>query len=364
MKNILHVIDTTGPGGAETVFTQLAKLSTELGYRSTALIRGAGWVKSELERYEIPHDVIDCKGSMNFRYLKALINIIKRDNIDVIHSHLLGSNVYCSIAGLITGKKVICTFHGQVDISEKESFKLLKLLSLSLGAAHIVTVTDKLREKVYSLPLIKRNKVTTIFNGIDTSAFRKVHSSKLREELDIPDDSILIGSLGNIRPAKNYPLAIKTIAKLHEKGISVHYAIAGQFSDKQVAPLKELINEFELTKYIHLLGFTDSPSDFLSSLDIFFMSSSSEGHPLALTQAMANKLPIVSTKSGIEEILTDNVSGKIDSSNTPENLSNLLISLINQPSDAQFLANNAYEEATTKYSLTAMLNNYSKLYEQ
>ena len=127
MKTILHVIDTTGPGGAETVFIDLATRLPKDKYRSVVVIRGKGWVYEELRRRGVTPILLEAKGSFNFRYLLGLRKIIQCEGVDLIQSHLLGTNVYCSLVGLLTGKPVIATIHGEVDIGENERLKGLKV---------------------------------------------------------------------------------------------------------------------------------------------------------------------------------------------------------------------------------------------
>ena len=93
MKTILHIIDTTGPGGAETVFIDLATRLPKDRYRPVIVIRGKGWVFDELCRRGITPVLLDAKGSFNWRYLLAQCKIIKRERVDLIQSHQLGSNV-------------------------------------------------------------------------------------------------------------------------------------------------------------------------------------------------------------------------------------------------------------------------------
>ena len=136
LKTILHVIDTTGPGGAETVFIDLATRLPKEKYRSLALIRGKGWVYEELCRRGLEPVLLDCKGSFNWRYLLQLRNLIRKEEVDLIQSHLLGSNVYCALAGLLTATPVVATFHGSVDIGERERFKGLKFGAIQAGGSH------------------------------------------------------------------------------------------------------------------------------------------------------------------------------------------------------------------------------------
>ena len=129
IKTILHTIDTTGPGGAETVFIDLVTRLPKDIYRSVVVVRGKGWVYEELGRRGVIPILLDSKGSFNLRYLWQLRTIIKREGVDLIQSHLLGTSVYCSLVGLMTGKPVISTFHGSVDIGENERLKRTEICS-------------------------------------------------------------------------------------------------------------------------------------------------------------------------------------------------------------------------------------------
>ena len=85
MITILHVIDTTGPGGAESIFIELSDRMRCRGYRCIPLIRGPGWVKEELERRGLKPELIDAKGSFNLAYLGKLLKLIRRERVDRIY---------------------------------------------------------------------------------------------------------------------------------------------------------------------------------------------------------------------------------------------------------------------------------------
>jgi hypothetical protein len=160
MKTILHAIDTTGPGGAETVFIDLATDLPKDKYRSVVVIHCMGWVYDELYRRGIGPILLDAKASFNWRYLLALRKIIKRERVDLIQSYLLGSNGYCSLLGLLTEKLVIAAFHGAVDIGENERFKRLRFTAINAGASRIVAVIDSLCEDIlHRTPLNQTGEV-------------------------------------------------------------------------------------------------------------------------------------------------------------------------------------------------------------
>lgn len=359
-KNILHVIDTTGPGGAETVYIQLAKACNINGYRSIAVIRGPGWVQQQLEEFTIDYKIKDCKGSFNLSYLIALIKIILREDVHVIQSHLLGSNVYTSLAGLLTNTPVISTFHGHVDVSPKERLRRLKFAFISIGSKNIITVTKELKlslEKLGNRRLSKKTRV--ISNGVNMEGLVGIENRPLP---DGKNETIIFGALGNIREAKNYFLAIDFIEILKSQGLNVKFYIAGDDTKEIATRLKSYIEEKDLASEVFLLGFVADVPDFFRSIDIFLMSSSSEGHPLAITQALAAAKVILTTPSGVEEIVTDNETAFISKSHSAFDLNERFQEMRKNTELVHRVRQNGRILASSEYSLTTMCNQYFSLY--
>lgn len=357
MTTVLHVIDTTGPGGAETVFLDLAEECIRQGYRSIALIRGSGWVENQLKKRSIPYYIHDCKGSMNFRFLVTLASIVRENKVSLIQSHLLGSGVYSSLVGILTRVPVIATFHGHVDISDKERLRKIKFGAIQLGAKHVVCVTEKLGENVKrSSPSCWKCNPVVIPNGIDMALLERIPLPR-----SLPSRSRIFGCLGNIRPAKNYLLAIEFIKHLHENGIKDRLLIAGDDTKPLAHELKQKVREFRLEKYVEFLGFIDNTQEFMASIDIFLMSSSSEGHPLALTQAMAAGKPVLSTRSGVEKVIPEMFLFLSDS-HTPQGLSVALTNLEQTDRFSELLLE-ARQFVSSSYSQKTMFERYLNLYE-
>lgn len=349
---ILHIIDTTGPGGAETVFIQLAAETQKKGYKTIALIRGNGWVKSELERLAIDVRVIDCKGSMNVKFLRSLIALIRSENVLVIQSHLLGSNVYASLAGLLCRVPVISTFHGFVDVSKSERFAYLKFLIIKLGSKKVVAVTSQLQEMLAQVASFAKAQLVVISNGVDTDLFRPDVSEHISQ------NKIILGCLGNVRQAKNYPLAIRVMQKLVTSGYDVELNIAGDCNNKLAEECKSLALKLGVDKIVRFIGFIDNAPSYLNSLDIFLLVSSSEGHPLALTQAMASGKPIVATKCGIENVVNDGVTALIAINGDEDSVFDKVVQLINDAELRKKIGNAARSESVLKWSFATMADKY------
>ncbi len=362
MIRILHTIDTTGPGGAETVFINLAKGLDVRRFRSFAAITGFGWVYDTLRKHGIDPILIPCKGSFNLRYLLGLVNIIREHGINLVQSHLLGSNLYCSLAGLICRVPVVSTFHGFVDTSETERLMRIKCRLLNMGSQKIVFVSNKLSTHYLHTHGISPQKAVTIHNGIDISVFRPKKDESIRRRLGIGPDHMLIGALGNIRPAKSYDLFLKVARLVHDKFPDTRFVIAGQGSDTLYESLLRLRKQLNLEHAFHFLGFMQNAAEFLNNLDIFVITSLSEGFSMSTIEAMACRIPVIVTRSGgPEEILSHGYSGIVTEC-SESGLYSAIKTYLNDSTLMHSLVRNAYDEVTKEYSLKRMLNCYEASY--
>jgi len=347
------------------VFIDLATLLPADKYRSIVVIRGKGWVYEELCRRGIRPILLDTKGSFNWRYLSALCKLIRSEQIDLIQSHLLGPNVYCSMAGVLTRTPVVATFHGSVDIGENERLKWLKFAAIKAGADCVIAVTDSLRDDIVSRTAVTKDNIKIIYNGIDTNVFQRPRSCSLREKFGWSDDEIIIGSLGNIRPAKGYDILLRAATLLAQSSRSYRFVIAGQGKGELYDELLALKGELQLNDKVYFIGFTDNAAEFLSNLDLFLSSSISEGLPLSAIQAMVAKLPLVATRcGGYEGLITNGVNGLLVEVGNPEAIATAIKRLAADSVLQEKLAENARKHAISTFDIRVMLNAYERVYDK
>lgn len=364
MIRILHTIDTTGPGGAETVFINLVKGLDKNRFYSIAAIKGPGWVCDTLRSNGIEPIFIPAKGGFNIQYLYRLIRIIRDHKIDVIQSHLLGSNLYCSLAGLICRVPVVSTFHGFVDTSGLERLVGLKFKILNLGSSQIVFVSDKLREHYTERYGVDSQKSMTIYNGVDTSVFFPKKDSSLRTELNINKQHILIGAVGNIRPAKGYDVFLKAAQLIYKECPHCRFLIAGQGSGDLYDSLLSLRKDLDLEHVFHMVGFKIDTARVLNNFDIFVLPSTSEGFSISTIEAMSCGLPVVVTRSGgPEEIVVNGINGMIVECDK-EILANAIIECIKNKSMSNSLSKNASLYVLNNFNIMEILRKYEIIYSK
>jgi glycosyltransferase involved in cell wall biosynthesis len=365
MKTVLHVIDTTGPGGAETVFVELAAGLDPASYRSLALIRGPGWVATALRERHVQTVVLDCKGSFNLRYLLQLMALIRRERVDLVQAHLFGSNVYCALAGALMRRPVVATFHGGVDISAGERFLRAKFSVLRVGARRIVAVSKALAADLVTRSSLRPDRMDVIYNGISVPGFEGPRESRLRRQLAIPDDTVLIGALGNIRPAKDYPGLLEAYARVAGSRPDTCLVIAGEGKGRLMAELQAQRSRLSLEGRVHFLGFCPDPGEYLRNLDIFVLGSVTEGFSIATIQAMAAGIPVVVTRSGgPQEIVSEGHDGVLVAPGDPVQLGDALLRLIASPDERRKMAREGKATVRTRFAVQTMVAGYQAIYQR
>ena len=367
MKRILHTIDTTGPGGAETVFLNLVAGLDASRYEPTVVIRGPGYVQNELRRRGIEPLVVEAKGSFNLRSLRELMRIVRQRRIDLIQSHLLGANVYCSLAGLATGRPVVATFHGAVDFSERERFRRAKFAIINRGADRIVFVSEHLRRQAEALSPLDPRKARVVYNGVDIDRFRaRERDPGFRDELGIPAGTFLIGAIGNLRAPKGYDVLIRAAARMRQRGEDVRFVIVGDTTKGGLhQELLALCKELGVNEVVTFAGFQSDVSRILASLDLFVLSSLSEGFSIAAVEAMAAGVPVVATRSGgPEEIIEHGVDGLLVEPGSEEALAEALTALHADEPTRERLVAAAKNRVATRFSIQGSIAAYQGLYDE
>lgn len=363
MIRILHTIDTTGPGGAETVFVNLIKGLDRRKFEPIVAIRGPGWLCDELGRYGINPLFINSTGTFNFAYLRELIRIIHREKIDIVQSHLLGSNLYCSIAGIICGVPVVSTFHGFVDINARERLSGIKSKIINRGSARLVFVSNRLREFYVEQKGFSARKSVTIFNGIDSSLFKPERNDSIRNKLGLGPDNILVGAVGNIRPSKGYDCLLEAARLVVDQYPQFRFVVAGEGAGKLFDDLMVLRKKLGLEKHFYFMGFEPDVPRFLNNLEIFVLPSVSEGFSISTIEAMACGVPVIVTRSGgPEEIITHMENGILVETCCPQSLARYIIELYRSNSVNQDLISKGIEDIKKRYSIAILIDNYVNLY--
>lgn len=364
MKTILHVIDTTGPGGAETVFADLVTGLPASPYRSVPMVSGPGWLHDTLCAAGKDPLVVRSEERNGAAYLVDFLRVIRRLRPDLIHGHLIGSALYGSIAGRLSGIPALCTFHGPADVPSGDRLRRLRFEIIGRASSRITFVSNALTEWMLAETHLPQTKARVIYNGVDTSRFSTTRDPWLRRHLGLAEGTLLFGALGNLRAPKGYDVLMQALSRLPAAGVDWHMAIAGDITGDVYPRVLQLRDSLGLTDRVTFLGFRHDIAEVLAGFDVFVLPSLTEGFSLATVQAMASGLPVLVTRSGgPEEIVVDGVSGMFVPPGDPDSLRDAIQRLRSDPQLRECLGRNGRERVESRFSLDAMINSYAAEYE-
>ena len=218
--------------------------------------------------------------------------------------------------------------------------------------------------------LVPREKIAVIHNGVDLDRIESVRSRFQRPEFlrrwDLPEDRLLVGSVGTLTPLKGYEDFLRAVARVREMSPEVFFVISGVDSSTgqtYQATLERLIGELDLGDHVRLISWMDDITELFCALNIFVSASHSESFGLAIVEAMAAGAAIVSTETeGAREIIQDGETGLLVPIGETEQMAQAIISLLNDRETRQQMTDAARMVVKEKFSLARMVDETEALY--
>ena len=359
---MLHLIDTGGPGGAETVFLDLARELARRGWQSIVVVPERDWLHHRARSAGFEPLVIRASRSFDLAYLRTLRSIVRDRNVDLVQTHLLGTSVYGTLACMGTKVPVVSTFHGRPDIRGKGPGALIKNRLLRSDRNRVVCVSESLRTHFIATGALPES-ARVIHNGVEFEAIATPAGPELRDELNVPGDAMLVGAIGNVRPSKGYSILLRAFARVRSDVPTAHLVVAGQHGGPLGEHLLRESRELGLNGAVHFLGFRSDVSTILRQLDVFALASLDEGFSLAIVQAMASGLPVVATRSGgPEEIVGAGGPAMLVPPGDPTALARALVEVLVDRDLAHTLGHAAREHVRDRFTIGRMGDRYEQLY--
>lgn len=361
---VLQVIETTGPGGAETVFLELLRGLGRQAIQTSAVLAGPGWVGAQVAASGMPFVILPSTGSFDLRYLLSLRAQAAAFGAHLVHSHMFGVSAYAALAGRLGRFPTVATLHGKPDLGAPGVRTAAKALALRIGASKVVCVSDGLRAVAVKALGLPSTRFTTIHNGVDTIRFAPGHASAQRLALGVGDREFLALAVGNFRASKGYFVLLDAIALMRERGVPVRLVILGEDDNALAAEFRGRRSALGLDREVITLGFRDDVPELLRAADVYVLSSLDEGFSLSTVQAMATGLPLVATRCGGPEEIVRSEEGVLVEIGSAVALADGLTALAGDPARRARLGAAARRAAVDRFSLDGMVVRYANLYRE
>jgi glycosyltransferase involved in cell wall biosynthesis len=361
VPSIVHVLSSFGVGGQERVALDLAAGQIRRGSPVLAVSLAAppdGPLAAEFR--DAGAEVLTVAkrgGGLDPSLTPRLAWHLRARHVDVVHTHNPLPLIYAAPAARLVGAVAIHTKHG-LNPGSRGNLMLRRAAARLVSA--FVAVSDVTAAQARRQRDCDPAKLVVIPNGIRLERFRPDPDARraIRAELGIPDDAWVVGTVGRIDEVKNQPMLVRAIAPMlgdRSRLVIVGDGPARAALDAAVAAVAE-------PRYVHLLGRRMDVDRILPALDVFALSSLTEGLPLVVPEAMAAGLPVVATAvGGVPDVVADGDTGllcSVDEGALRERLATLAA---DEPM-ARAMGEAAREAALGQYSAERMIDDYQALY--
>jgi glycosyltransferase involved in cell wall biosynthesis len=305
---------------------------------------------------------INCCKRLDLSSIKLLIEILKRNRIDILHCHEEKSRFYGLIGSRIAGLPIIATNHNWTKPNIIESCYEIIDAVISRFFNRIISVSDELRKTMrrYKIP---SKVITVIPNGINLESFVSIGIKDDHQQvgLGINRESKVIGSIGRLTVEKGHKYLLEAARQVAIEYPNIRFIIAGE------GPLKLNLQNYasflNIEKFVHFIGFRKDIHNIYSLLDILALASTVEGTPMVLLEAMAMGIPVVSTDvGGIKNIIDHQSNGLLIKPRNPNALAESILYLLGNDRESKRLADNARKTVQQKFSDKRMAREYEKVY--
>ena len=315
-------------------------------------------------------------GVGDLQALAAVIRLVFHEQPDVVHTHTAKAGTLGRLAALIYNATrsrsrralVVHTFHGHVFEGYfsplLNRFVRLAERGMAWGTDVVVTIsTRQWHDIVERFAIAPASKTVVVPLGLDLDPLTSIPAGapSLRAAIGAAADDLIIGFAGRMVKVKDLPTLVRAFAQAQRAIPALRMVLAGDGPER--ASAQAIAADLGVCDRLHFLGWVKDLPRFYATVDIFALSSISEGTPVAVIEAMAAKRAVVATAvGGVPDVVESGVTGLLVAPQRPEALSDALVQLATNPERRLEMGRAGRARTLEMYSMRRLVDDIEGLY--
>lgn len=380
---ILHLIETLGPGGAERLlYTNLRHLDRTrfAGIVCPLYDRSDHWGPAIREMgYLVKSPKL--RGRLDWRRgLFRLRDLMRAEQINLIHTHLYGANLYGRFLARALGVPVLTTLHNPdhnpevlTDNPSMSHLKFRLARMLDRWTSHYlgfrwIAVSEYVRAQAIQWISLRPDTIDVIYNGIEVNAFSsevETRRTRIRAALGFKENEPLMLTLGRLNPQKGQRYLIQALPEIVASYPSARLLVVGTGPRSIQDDLQKTAAALGVARNTDFLGVRRDVADLLAGCDLFLFPSVYEGMGIALVEAMAaGRACIASHVGAIPEVVVDGTSGLLVKPRDSKALAAAVLDLLSDSGRRSQLGARAQERARLLFDVGTSVRRLQEVYEK
>lgn len=305
---VLYFVDRLLRGGIQTfVYENIKHMDRNKVQIDFLLLDDGNKYEMEDDLKELGCNIYKLKGMwINkvtdfFKYGKMLDEFFSKNNdYKVVHLHSSSKNYLVLKYAKKYNIKVRIAHSHNIDFQTKNILKKLMgdflKIPLKRYATDYFACSEIAGEWLFGKKIVKSDKFKVVHNAVDLERFKFNNAirEKIRKELNVDSDTLLIGHVGRFTQQKNHDFLIDIFNEIHKKNQNTKLSLIGTGIKEN--DIKEKVKNLNLQDSVIFEGFKSDVAEYMFAMDIFLFPSKFEGLGLVLIEAQATGLPCYTSK--------------------------------------------------------------------
>lgn len=302
---IAQVIPNFALGGAETMCENLIYALAHNGHSVSviSLYTEHTPITKRLESNGFQVTYLDKKPGLDVGMIRKLANVLKKEEPDVVHTHLDCIKYAVPAARIVGIKNCVHTVHNMANKEAAGLAMRINRVFYKFGWSIPVALSSEVQKTIAEYYMLEKKSIPVIYNGIDLAKCVPKFDYTLH-------NPITITHIGRFSEQKNHIGLIDSFFKLHQMYANTMLLLVGDGVLR--ASIEEYVNSKNLSDCVLFLGYQNDVFPILHDTDIFVLPSWYEGFPMTIIEAMASGVPVIASEvGGVPDMIAHNQNGKV-----------------------------------------------------
>jgi glycosyltransferase involved in cell wall biosynthesis len=363
--SLAYVVNSLNPGGTERLVVEMSlAFKADFDVMVLCLDEPGLWA-GDLRAAGIPVHCLWRQPGIDLAIPVRLARQFRRSNTRIVHAHQCTPWFYGALSRLFHfAPRLLLEEHGRF-FPEVENRKrvLVNRVLVSKLTHRFIAVSEDVGSRLEKYEGLDRARIEVIYNGVKADTpLNPDARQQLRSELGFDSESFVVGTVGRFDPIKNLPMLVGSLARAAKSITSLRGLLVGD--GPVFNQIRSQVGEEGLADRMRMTGFREDARKLIQCMDLFVLSSFSEGTSMALLEAMAAGVPVaVTAVGGNPELVVSGETGWVVPSDSVEALSAAILDAASDAPKRRRMAEAGQQRFMNHYAFERMIESYRRVYQ-